>query len=140
MIRRTKRMAQRTGILGILAILAFSLATETAVGETALLTPKILSVIVDSQGNFLVLNGRDFGVETPAIRLGEQMLQVKSSSANRVVADLPSNLRPATYRLTVSARDKADLADHFAVTIPEFSHRLHSRGSGRFVHNIEVNR
>lgn len=57
MIRRTKRMAQGTDILGILAILAFSLATETAVGETALRTPKILSVTVDFQGNFLVLNG-----------------------------------------------------------------------------------
>ncbi|WP_156912845.1 hypothetical protein [Methylocaldum szegediense] len=73
-----------------------------------------------------MINRHDFGMETLAIPLRAQMLQVKSFSTHGVVANLRSNLRPAGDGLTESAKDEADSSDPLAVTIPVFSHPLDS--------------
>ncbi|MGH8659740.1 MAG: IPT/TIG domain-containing protein [Gammaproteobacteria bacterium] len=50
----------------------------------------------------MVISGDNFGSATPTIRLANQVLKVKSFSANQVVVSLPANIQPATYGLTVS--------------------------------------
>jgi hypothetical protein len=67
--------------------------------------PVILSVAADCARDTLVITGRHFGAGFPAVQLGDVALEVKSASAERIVARLSPGLQPATYRLAVTRRD-----------------------------------
>ncbi|MGH8658877.1 MAG: IPT/TIG domain-containing protein [Gammaproteobacteria bacterium] len=50
----------------------------------------------------MVITGHNFGRTPPIVRLGNQVLSVKSYAPNQAVVGLPPRIRPATYRLTVT--------------------------------------
>jgi|GEM_PF-2604938 len=136
MIERTEQMRQRAGILGVIAAATFASSACAGQPELARPAPKILSVMVDPQRKELVLQGRDFGPNTPSVRLGERILPVKRSTTDQVVTELPLDLRSATYRLTVAVGDEAAPSDHVDVAIPAPVYRLHPRGSGRLSDSV----
>lgn len=66
--------------------------------------PVILSAAADFKQQTLVITGQHFGVAPPTVRLANAVLEVQSASADRIVANLPAGIRPATYRLTITAQ------------------------------------
>jgi hypothetical protein len=79
--------------------------------------PVILSAEVDAVQYHLVISGTNFGSTPPLVKLGGQALVVSGSSPNRVV-DLPADLRPASYLLTISNKWDHSKADSFNLQIP----------------------
>jgi hypothetical protein len=88
-------------MLGI-ALAALSASTLAAGGRgTSTPTPVITSAsIAPSQGR-VTIHGYAFGTAIPQVVLGEQVLLIKQNSEKEIVAQLPTNLLPATYRLHV---------------------------------------
>jgi hypothetical protein len=80
-------------------------------------TPLILSAEVDAMQYRLIISGTNFGSTPPLVKLGGQTLAVSGSSPNRVVVDLPADLRPASY-LTISNKRDHSKADSFNLQIP----------------------
>jgi hypothetical protein len=80
--------------------------------------PVILSVEVDAMQHRLIISGTNFGSTPPLVKLGGQALAVSGSSPNRVVVDLPAELRPASYLLTISNKRDHSKADSFNLQIP----------------------
>ena len=72
--------------------------------------PVILSTAVDSKNGLMTISGRGFGNHAPIVRLGGQIVVVESFSPTRIVVRLPSNIRPATYLLTVSTTGTASIS------------------------------
>ena len=81
-------------------------------------TPLILSAEVDAMQYRLIISGTNFGSTPPLVKLGGQTLAVSGSSTNRVVVDLPADLRPASYLLTISNKRDHSKADSFNLQIP----------------------
>jgi hypothetical protein len=81
-------------------------------------TPMILSAEVDTVQYHLIISGTNFGSTPPLIKLGGQTLAVSGSSPNRLVVDLPADLRPASYLLTISNKRDHSKADSFNLQIP----------------------
>jgi hypothetical protein len=79
--------------------------------------PMILSAEVDAVPYRLIISGTNFGSTPPLVKLGGQALAVSGSSPNRVVVDLPADLRPASY-LTISNKRDHSKADSFNLQIP----------------------
>lgn len=69
--------------------------------------PVIESVEIDSAQQRLTMNGNFFGVKKPQLTLGKHRLEVSESSMTQVVANLPPNLLPATYRLSINNASSA---------------------------------
>jgi hypothetical protein len=80
-------------------------------------TPLIPSAEVDAVQYHLIISGTNFGSTPPLVKLGGQTLAVSGSSPNRVVVDLPADLRPASY-LTISNKRDHSKADSFNLQIP----------------------
>ena len=80
--------------------------------------PMILSAEVDVVQYHLIISGTNFGSTPPLVKLGGQALAVSGSSPNRVVVDLPADLRPASYLLTISNKRDPNKADSFNLQIP----------------------
>jgi hypothetical protein len=72
----------------------------------------ILTVAVNPTENVLILTGNNFGKTLPTVYLSGEALPVKSFSSKEVVANLPSALPPAFYRLTlVNGTDRSKHGD-----------------------------
>ncbi|MGH8575745.1 MAG: hypothetical protein ACREXJ_02270 [Gammaproteobacteria bacterium] len=80
--------------------------------------PMILSAEVDAVQYRLIISGTNFGSAPPLVMLGGQALAVSGSSSNRVVVDLPADLRPASYLLTIRNKRDHSKADSFNLQIP----------------------
>jgi IPT/TIG domain len=72
--------------------------------------PVILSTAVDSKNELMTISGRNFGNYAPIVRLGGQIVVVESFSPTRIVVRLPSDIRLATYLLTVSTTGTASIS------------------------------
>lgn len=84
--------------------------------------PVILTVAVDPTENVLILTGNHFGKTLPTVYLRGEALPVKSFSPNEVVANLPSALPPAFYRLTlVNGTDQTKRGDFIVEIAPSTS-------------------
>ena len=66
-------------------------------------SPEVEHLEVDASQQNLLLRGKYFKTNGTAVSLGHHRLEVTESSQTNVVARLPSNLRPATYRVLVSS-------------------------------------
>lgn len=78
-------------------------ADASGPGQTRTPQPVILKVTTDFQEHRMTISGRYFGNEEPSVRLAHRILPVTSHTADQVVVNLPSGIRPATYGLTVTA-------------------------------------
>jgi hypothetical protein len=87
-------------ILVLVGLLPFGYAAS--IGPTTP-PPVIVSTMVDFKENVMVITGHNFGSALPIVRLANQVLRVKSYTANQVVVSLPPGIPPTTYRLTVAA-------------------------------------
>ncbi len=61
-----------------------------------------MSTMVDFKENGMVIRGHNFDTAPPVVRLGNEVLAVKSLAPSQAVVGLPPGIRPATYRLTVT--------------------------------------
>lgn len=85
------------------AVLAMPVSGHALGGMAPPVSPLVLSV-TDVEDGTLVISGRHFGDAPPTVRLADDVLVVKSASVDRIVADLPAGIRPATYRLIITAQ------------------------------------
>ena len=77
-------------------------ATSGGRGHTTPMTPVILSATTDLTENQMIIGGDHFGSTAPEVTLARRVLKVKSFSETQVVVDLPKDIGPATYSLTVT--------------------------------------
>lgn len=84
-----------------LALLAWG-PPAGAGGRGSTVPPVVDSVEVDPVLRHLTLSGKYFGGTKPQVMLGRHQLEVRESTPTHVVARLPAQLRPATYRLSVN--------------------------------------
>ncbi|MGH8476505.1 MAG: hypothetical protein ACRER2_12155 [Methylococcales bacterium] len=86
--------------------------------------PVIVSTEMNVQDNGMVISGHHFGTAASIVRLGDQVLSIKSHSENQTVIDLPPEIRPATYRLTLTTDGPRKLtSDPFNATITSLANR-----------------
>jgi len=64
--------------------------------------PVIASATVDADKHIMVVSGQHFGGGSPVVALGDRVLRVQSHSDNEVVVEIPADLAPGSYRLTVT--------------------------------------
>jgi hypothetical protein len=79
--------------------------------------PVILSTEVDLGNSLMTISGWNFGNSAPIVRLGGQIVMVESFSPTQIVIRLPSDIRLATYLLTVSTTGPASLSGAFNTVI-----------------------
>lgn len=84
-------------------------------------SPVIESVELDTVQQRLTLTGNFFGANTPQLTLGKHQLEVSESTPTQVVAKLPPNLRPATYRLLINNTPSFAEATTLYLQIPRSS-------------------
>ena len=70
-------------------------------GSVPVPAPWIEATLIDSKQSVMKIQGRSFGQATPSVLLGKTSLKVKESSDLEIVAELPDNLKTASYRLVV---------------------------------------
>lgn len=109
-----KRMLQSIGIILVSAILG---QTATAVQLRPTPQPVILSTAVDTEKDLLVISGQNFGNALPTVWSANQVLEVKSSSPNRIIVNLPSGIEAATYLLTITTHDGANTSGWFTMAV-----------------------
>lgn len=93
----------KTQALFIALVLAMGTSQAHARGPGGAASPEVEHIEVDALQQNLVLKGKFFKTNGTVVSLGQHQLAVTESSQNRVVARLPPNLRPATYRVLVSS-------------------------------------
>lgn len=112
-------------LLGTLLLIGLCQSSPATPGEA----PLIQRVEVDPVKWCLVISGANFGDSAPLVALGGTTLRVKHISAGQLVATLPADVRPATYRLVVADARDGTKADTFLLEIsPAFLYRSHPRG------------
>ncbi|MCI0667450.1 MAG: IPT/TIG domain-containing protein [Methylococcaceae bacterium] len=89
-------------LLVLAGFLPVDYAAALAAGKPATQPPVIVSTAFDADQNGMVISGHHFGSAVPIVRLGNQVLQVKSHTDNQAVVTLPPAIPSATYRLTVT--------------------------------------
>jgi hypothetical protein len=91
--------------------------------------PVIESVEVNPVQHRLTLTGHFFGGVTPVLTLGKHQLEVSEATPTQVVAKLPRQLRPATYRLSVNNAPTTTEAVSFYlhISVPEELASLQAR-------------
>jgi len=110
-------LKQTVGMIGAI-LMAVHMQTAGAGGlRTPTPIPMILSVETDSAAQHLIIAGQKFGSHPPGVTLGGRTLTVSKHSPTQVVADLPADLRPATYLLTVSDKQGRSYANSLYVQI-----------------------
>lgn len=72
---------------------------------------------VDVSANRMTITGVNFGSSVPTVKLEGVKLTLVSHSPTQIVANLPSNIQPGTYLLTVSRGNGNPKNDAFDVTI-----------------------
>lgn len=63
--------------------------------------PVILHTEVDYEAMAIHIYGNDFGTKLPVVKLGDAQLDLQSWHPEEVVALLPLNIRPGSYKLTL---------------------------------------
>ncbi len=88
------------------ALIVLGLITSNHAASSGPGTPKYVPIIFSTASDLktqeLRISGHHFGSQLPTVKLGNQVLAVKSASPTHVVAALPQ-ISPGTYRLTVTA-------------------------------------
>ncbi len=92
----------KLSIKAILVTVGFVHAASAGSASPRTPPPVIVSTTVDFKENGMVITGHNFGRTPPIVRLGNQILTVKSFAPSQAVVGLPPGIRPATYRLTVT--------------------------------------
>ena len=93
-----------------LAILSMSLALASTAqangragrGAVAPIAPMITSASIDNSQRLLTIRGQSFGRDMPSVTLGDSALRVQQSTHNQILAELPTGMKKATYRLIVT--------------------------------------
>jgi cysteine-rich repeat protein len=105
--------------------LAFVVALAVAAGasETGLESHKnrsthvlILSASADPESGLLTIRGRNFGTHA-VVKLAGEPLSLVSSAPGELVAELPTDIRPGDYLLTVARGKAAAQVDSFDLTV-----------------------
>jgi hypothetical protein len=99
-----------TTALAIALVLGPTAAFAIGAGAVKPAAPVIQSVATNLKQNTLTITGQHFGSTVPIVSLGGLALKVQSASAQTIVARLPVGIRPATYGITVTAKDGARVA------------------------------
>ena len=92
--------------------------------------PVILSGVVHSSQHLIIISGWNFGSTRPTVKLGGQSLTLKSFSPGQIVADLPADIYPATYLLTIGDERDPGKSDSFALHMPDI-HAKTCQGDGK---------
>jgi hypothetical protein len=110
--KEKRNMLKQTIGISTAVLLATVVQNAGAIGPLTPV-PMILSAEVDAVPYRLIISGTNFGSIPPLVKLGGQALAVSGSSPNRVVVDLPADLRPASSLLTISNKRDQSKADSF---------------------------
>jgi hypothetical protein len=78
---------------------------------------RIQRVEIDEPADEMTILGQNLGLEEPAVTLEGIPLVVLLHEPNRIVASLPAQMIPGSYRLTVSAGNGSQNSDIFHVAI-----------------------
>lgn len=84
-------------VLGIAMLLSFPKSTARADFGF----PVVFSATADTNANTLTLSGINFGAGPTVTLGGSQQLPVQSFDSSQIIANLPANLAPGSYLLTV---------------------------------------
>lgn len=113
-------MNDRRALTSVIAlVLAMGTFQAQARGPGGVASPEVEHIEVDALQQHLLLTGKFFIANGTAVSLGHHHLAVTESSQTRVVAKLPPNLRPATYRVLVSASHPHVNAASLYIQIPQ---------------------
>ena len=93
---------RKTQALLLAMALAMGAFQAHARGPGGATSPEVELIEIDALQQNLLLKGKFFKTNGTVVSLGHHQLAVTESSQTRVVAKLPPNLRPATYRVLVS--------------------------------------
>ncbi|MFP5204992.1 MAG: IPT/TIG domain-containing protein [Acidobacteriota bacterium] len=74
--------------------------------------PVVVSALPSFTGNTLTISGMNFGTQMPVVTLNAAALTVTSNTNTQIVATLPANIAPGSYRLIVSLPDNDRDSDH----------------------------
>ena len=105
------------------ALLVFSLTSLANAGLAASIQhatrpPMITSVTVDADRRIMVVSGWHFGKRSAVVALGDRVLRVKSHSDNELVVELPTEVSPGSYRLTITVTEPSKLSSEpFSATV-----------------------
>jgi len=87
-------------------LVTLCLASWPDVGSTVAIQrdaqPVIASATVDAGRHIMVVSGWHFGGGSPVVALGDRLLRVQSHSDNEVAVEIPADLAPGSYRLTIT--------------------------------------
>lgn len=89
-------------LLVIFGLTSWANAGLAASIQYAARPPMIASATVDADRRTMVVSGWHFGGESPVVALGDRLLRVQSHSDNEVAVEIPADLAPGSYRLTVT--------------------------------------
>src|ERR1700733_10118776 len=94
------------GILYLTVFVSAGLVDKPALGADAL--PVIISAIPDTTVNptQLTIQGLNLGPDQPQVSFNGVPLTLSSFTPTMVVAFLPANLRPGSYLLSLTTRDR----------------------------------
>ena len=108
---------QLTLIVSLVALLVGA-PNAFARGAASPPVPEVMNVDIDASQGRITLNGRFFKVRDTVVMLGSHRLAITTSTPTQVVARLPDNLRPATYRLLIGTPPSYVNAKSLYVQIP----------------------
>lgn len=87
-------------------------------GGVGVSAPWIDSALIDAKQSVLTIQGHSFGRAKPSVFLGKLPLKIRESSDQEIIAELPDNLKTASYRLVVATGSLArNRSDPFFTTI-----------------------
>ena len=102
-----------------LAFQAGAAPTNTSAHSRSLPAPAIESVAMDA--GRITVTGIFYSAVTPQLTLGRHRLEVSDATQTQVIAKLPQNLPPATYRLLINNPNSSGNATSLYVLIPRSS-------------------
>lgn len=102
----------------IATVLMLALGQSVGAIGRATSDPVILSAELDIGQHHLIISGKHFGKTAPLVTIGGHRLEVSEFSPEQVVVTLSANLRPATYRLSVSNTQDPGRATFMYLQIP----------------------
>jgi type VI secretion system Hcp family effector len=100
--------------LGMASVLAPAAAAHERVDPRKL---QVTSAAADPAAEWLTIRGRNFGGGVPRVTLGGEPLEVVRHSPFEILAALPADLEPGSYRLVVWRAPGEGRSDSFDVTI-----------------------
>ncbi len=96
--------AQKAALSLVLVLACFALVTSSvslAQGAPAAQRPTIVSADANFQTNQITIAGSHFGTPKPYVALDGHAVTVVTHTPTTVVVDMPSNLAPGAYLLTL---------------------------------------